>query len=207
MNPVIRAARRVSVRVAVSLAMVAASAGCGDDANGPAEPAGYTTAPEVVEAHEAALAERDLDAYVALLEPGFRYYPQVTDLDDFPWMSGSDSWNLDEEINMISNIFDPSFISPENGQSVDNVTAELAIESTESLPDGATGVSCHAVMQVLWAEQDGLRTDVLFEIVLARGSDGYLRIRSIREHPLLLRSGPGASVEADTWASIKSLYR
>lgn len=66
---------------------------------------------------------------------------------------------------------------------------------------------CHATVQVLWAEHDGLRSDVRFKIVLAPGIDGYLRIRSIKEERLILRSDLEAFTEDTSWGGVKNLYR
>jgi hypothetical protein len=209
-------ARRIA-----SVALGQAIAGCGDTTGpfdtrpspfGPGEPAGYTTPEEVVEAHARALTYRRLDWYFALLEPwpagradeGFRYYPQTGDLDDFPWMAGV-FWDLDEEIDMISNMFDESFVSNETGESIDSIDADIDVQKVTELSGDEVAVDAHAVMQALWSASDGLRSDVRFEFLLVRGSDGYLRIRSIQETHLFLRSDPES--ELSSWGAIKGLYR
>ena len=206
----------------IALLAAAALAGCGDTqgpfdtrpgADDENEPAGYTTPAELIDAFAKAMSERNLDDYIALLEPwtgtraaaGFRWYPQVWDLDDLPWLDGEEYWDREEEIGMISHMFDDTFVSQETGQSIDSITAEIDIESVESLAGGEIRVKTIAIVQVLWAEDSGLRCEVRLEFLLVRGEDGFVTIRSVREYSLLARDD--RSVDNSTFSVIKALYR
>lgn len=202
----------------LTILLAGALAGCpADDPTGPGDdsPPRYTTPAAVVAAHAGALNERDLADYIALLEPytagradaGFRWYPQTQDLTDFPWLDLNTWWAIDEEIDMITNMFDPAFMTPQTGQAVQSITADLDIYDIEVVSDEETRAHCYAIVTVLWDEDSGLRADVRLEFLLARRDDGTLIIRSITEHPLIGGRGVTNSVEATTLSSIKNLYR
>ncbi|MCA9754099.1 MAG: hypothetical protein KC591_18005 [Gemmatimonadetes bacterium] len=189
------------------------TAGCGKDSvTNPnvaqPDPTDLTVPAEVVTAIETALNELDVDTYAALLEEtpiaraeaGFRYYPQSSDLQDFPWITG-DFWSREEELDMIGNMCDPEFVSDVTQESVDSIDAEITVLSQQTLPSGEIEVTTSASITVLWAAQDGARCDVILVLLLAEDSDGYLRIREMSELPTIGR------VEDTSWGNIKSLYR
>lgn len=127
-------------------------------------PARYATPEELIAGHARSLRERDLAAYIALLQPssvsraeaGFQWrYPQPQDLEDFPWLGQVDSWGLDKEIEIISNMFNPEFVSPTNGQSVDRIEAEFESLSIESETDSEVRATCHAEVTCCGAKRMG----------------------------------------------------
>lgn len=149
----------------------------------------------------AALEARRADLVDTVLDPAFVFYPVAWDLPDFPWMTG-DSWSRAEEMGMIAHMCDSTFVSPANGQSVDSITATLEVQSI--LPaTGGTLIRTHAFITVLWGPSSGAVTDVRLEFLVVAGEDGYFRIASQRELPLIA----GRSMEPASWGSVKALYR
>lgn len=205
-------------RVALLLALLVAAplAGCGKEDN-PADPEpdppGYTNAAEAVEAWGAALTAMDLAALEKMLEPdpagraeaGFRFYPPTQDVGNFPWMTG-DAWSRADELGMLGNMMNPAFVSQENGNSVDSITAELEILLSEEAGEG-TLVTAHAIFTVFWAENSGAFSDVRLEILLVRNTEGYFVLRSMRELPLLPAGRSEMAVPVPTWANTKAMYR
>lgn len=177
----------------------------------PSEPGTYRTAEGAVLAWARALGDRDLAAIEKLLEPdppgraepGFRFYPQAQDVDDFPWMTG-DSWSRAEELAILANMMDPTFVSQVTGNSVDSMDADLAIDSVEEQADG-TRVQARSTFMVLWAPSSGAVADVRLDLLLVRNAAGHMVLRSMRERPLLREPAP--SVVPASWGHIKALHR
>ncbi|MEZ5066948.1 MAG: hypothetical protein R3B81_19710 [bacterium] len=203
-----------TLTVAPALLAVALLAGCGKDSetnpNVPQpDPTDLTVPAEVVTAIETALNELDVDTYAALLEEtpatraeaGFRYYPQSSDVQNFPWMFPNGFWSRDEELDMIGNMCDPEFVSDVTQESVDSIDAQITVLSQQTLPSGEIEVTTSATITVLWAAQDGARCDARLMLLLAEDADGFLRVREMSELPLSGR------VESSSWAPIKALYR
>ena len=202
------------VTVFSALATTFLLGGCGTDSdeipNVPQpDPTELTDPAEVVAAIQAALNERDVDTYAAFLEEtpvaraeaGFRYYPQSSDLQDFPWMTG-DSWSRDDELAMIGNMCNPGFVSDVTQESVDSIDSQFTVLSQQTLPSGEIQVTTSAAITVLWAAQDGARCDVILVLLLAEDSEGFLRIREVNEVPTT-----GRGVEDTSWAAVKNAYR
>ena len=186
--------------------------GCDDDSPfgislSPAdqEPAGYTDPAALLAAHEKALEQQDYDLYEKLLHADFEYFPRSEDLIDFPWLQGQISWARTDELQMIRNMFDDNFQSSDPyAATVDWIDAVISITGQQTLQDGTRVVLTQAVMTVMYMypSGSGARADVRFEFRLVTGTDGFLRIRSIRELPPYQRA-----VESQSWARVKSLYR
>lgn len=126
-----------------------------------------------------------LPDYELLLHSDFEFFPQSTDLTDFPWLTG-DSWGRTEEINIARNMFNDDFVSTVNGNSIDSITMTLEVQSQTDTADG-TVVRTHAVAQVLWAENSGAISDVRFEFLVVPDPDepGLYQIKEQRELPLI----------------------
>jgi hypothetical protein len=195
-------------------------AGCGEDGGGPADPDGdqqqgiptdLTDPAAVLDSHAQALEQKDLDAYVALLEPepagrsaepGFRFYPLDTDADDFPWMTG-DSWGVADESRFIGNMFDPEFAGEQ--PPVESISMDFQILSQREVTPGEQEISITALFIVLTGPDQGFAVDTKFIFLLAEQADGFYRIREIRELPRQKRIG-FAALEATSWARVKGLY-
>jgi hypothetical protein len=130
-------------------------------------------------------ANKRFTEYQQLLHDNYEYFPQSTDLDDFPWLGGSPSWGRTDELTMAGNMFNEDFVSTETGESVDSITMELTVEEETQTQDGVQ-VLVHAVAQVLWTANDGLRSDVRFEFLVVPDPDepGQFQIREQREQAL-----------------------
>lgn len=171
------------------------------------DPPGYKEPGPLIAAHALALSKQDYAKYEKFLHENFEYHPRSEDLIDFPWLQG-ESWNRTDELQMIANMFDDNFhpVSDSTGTTpagtVATIEAKLTVTGTRSEPDGSLIVDAGAVMTVLYVDGNGARCDIRFEFHLVTGTDGYLRVRSIEERPPYLRT-----VESETWARIKSLYR
>jgi hypothetical protein len=197
---------------AILCASLFAIAACGDDDNPytppPPDPnaieTNLTDPAQVIEAHGKALAKKNLIAYEALLDADFEFFPLERDAADFPWMTG-DSWPREEELNIIGNMFNPNFAGYENA--VDLIEASFTILSQQTLPNGATRLTCTQQGRILTAANDGWSFDtrVVFELI---SRDGYLRIAKITEIDAVLAGSRGSSsVESNSWGTIKALYR
>jgi hypothetical protein len=196
-------------------------AGCGDEdgwlvdldnGNVGGIPTNLTDPSTVVTSHAAALGARNLDAYMALLEPdatgrsvtpGFRFYPLDTDADLFPWMTGP-SWGTADESRLIGNMFDPEFAG--NQPPVDSIDMAFTILSQREVEPGLQEVTISVLIMVLTAPDEGFTTDTKFIVLLAKQADGYYRIREMREVPRQSRAGAALDEEA-SWGQIKNLYQ
>ncbi len=158
----------------------------GDDGGGETRIPPRTSVSGAIDQYAFIWANKRFPEYEQLLHDNFEYFPQITDLDDFPWLGGDPSWGRTEELGMAGNMFNEAFVSPENGQSVDSITMDLTVEEETQTQDGVQ-VAVHAVAQVLWAEQDGLRSDVRFEFLVVPDPDepGLFQIREQRELPAI----------------------
>ena len=159
--------------LALMFAVVLFLPGCplspGDDKTDP----GNTVAPErdtvegAVALFEWVWQNKNYDEYEQLLHTEFAYYPQNTDLEDFPWMQG-DSWSRAEELGIARNMFDPAFVSEVTQETIDSIDMDVTRLSQRNLiePPGAVEVTCNMAVTVLWAAQDGARSDVLLVFTL-----------------------------------------
>jgi hypothetical protein len=175
-------------------------------------PTNLTDPVAVIDSHAAALGQKNLAAYTALLEPdpstrsvepGFRFYPLDTDADQFPWMTG-DFWGAADELQFIGNMFDPEFSGAQ--PPVDTIDMSFTVLSQREVQAPLYEISITALITVLTAPDEGFSTDTKFIVLLAKQADGYYRIREIREVPRQSR-GAGAGVEEASWGAIKALYR
>lgn len=111
------------------------------------------------EAWVAALEERDINAYAALLEEspvGFR-------------------------LGMIGHLSDPDFISAEVGWPVSSVLSRVSILGQRVLGDGE--IEVETSFQVYVRAGGTMASAVRLVHVLARDRHGFLRIRAQREYP------------------------
>ena len=156
---------------------------------------------KVIESHELALRHRMIDAYKALLDEEFAFYPLEKDAADFPWLEG-DSWPKAEELRIIGNMFDPGFAGEENP--IHSIAADFTILSQQDLPNGR--IEVRTVMQgvVLTAENNGWSFDTIaiFELI---PREGFLRIAKITES--YFYRPEGTRVEGTSWGTIKASYR
>jgi hypothetical protein len=141
-------------------------------------------------AHEKALDQQDYALYEKLLHPDFEYFPQSEDLTDFPWLTGGDSWGRTDELQMIKNMFDDNFTPDDpSAGTVSSIDAAITVTGQQTLPDGTRVVMTRANIVVMYPSGSGARCDVRFEVRLLTGTDGFLRIRSIRELPRIASGG------------------
>jgi len=186
-----------------------AIAACGDDDDNPQAPnpdeiaTDLTDPAQVIEAHEKALAKKNLAAYEALLDSDFEFFPLERDAEDFPWMTG-ESWPRSEELGIIGNMFDPNFAGDENP--VDVIEIELTIISQRALASGGTELICTQRGRILTAANNGWSFDtrVIVELV---PRDGFLRIAKMTEIDAVLAGRGASSVEGASWGNVKNLYR
>ena len=155
----------------------------------------------VIETHGRALRERDYDAYAALLDQDFEFYPREKDAVNMPWLAG-DSWPLTDELSLIAHMFDPAFDGLEIP--VDLIDISFTILSQQPLPTGGVQVSTTMDGRVLTAANDGWSFDTMaiFELV---SREGYLRIIKITEQDSYLAGA--RSIGESSWGSIKGLYK
>lgn len=192
-------------------------AGCGTD-SGPAGPGddvpGYTDAREAAIAWSAFLGARDEVRLERLLEPesgtraeaGFRYHLQPADAGRFPWVTGG-AWGRAEELDMLGNLMDATFVSPEVGTRVESLDVALA-ELTTTVTDEGTRITATATIAAWWTDGGGAVADVHLSMLLVRDARGYFVLREIREAP----STGGHAIRDDalepvTFATLKALFR
>jgi hypothetical protein len=189
---------------------------CGNEADAPSDP-GDGIATDVtdplaaVASHFQALSERNLGAYLALLEPdpggrsaapGFRFYPLDTDLDDIPWLQG-DSWGYADEALIMTHMFDPDFSGAE--PAVEATLTDFHVLSGRDVASGLDEMTTTGLITVLTGPNQGYSADTKFIFLLADQPDGYLRIREIREVPRQSR-GAESAVDPRSWGGIKARY-
>jgi hypothetical protein len=211
---------------AVLLGIAGLSTGCSDDGgSGPADEGAVPDPTNVDEpaaflvAYRTTLVDRDLAGYSALLETpapgraeaGFRFYPRVLDAEDFPWLQGGDSWDRATELGMMGNLLDPDFedrVNPEGttARRVDRITFALQSRAVETVSEGLVNVTAEADIYVWFNATDAFHTNCVLKFLLAADADGFLRLREMHEHELILRPRD-RSVDTDSWGLIKNLYR
>lgn len=189
-------------------------AGCGSDGTTEPEPEDpglvdgiqtNQTDPAAVPATWAqALEEGSLEAVTRLLSPDFEYFIRDDDADQFPWLPPGTGWTHDVEMNILGNMMDPDFISPETQNPVLEIHMQLDVTSSQDLGDGAIELTTNMDAVVVWAAGTGASTNGRLTIVLVPDDKGFYRIRSQRELPPFSRL---LRVESDSWGGIKSLYR
>jgi hypothetical protein len=158
----------------------------------------------VIEAQSRAWQEQNYEAYDALLDEEFEFYPLAEDAEDFPWMGGHDSWNRAAELSMAGNMFDDAYM--EGNESIDLIEMLVTPESIQSLDGGQVEVIGRHLGRAMWSATDGAFFDTRMKFTLIT-RDGFLRIREIRELPRVAGSRGATSVENASWGNIKSLYR
>jgi hypothetical protein len=172
----------------------------------------HTEPHTLIAAHAQAISEKNIAAYEALLVPSgddalpFEFCPRAGDVPDFPWMQG-DCWDYGTEIDMMTNMFDPEYSSPE-AMPVQSIEMDVDVRSLGESASGSTLVDCTATIIVFVGPYDGFFTDTrfLFDLVEV---DGFLHIRRIEEVDRW-KAGPAGgrrSPEPISWARIKALYR
>ncbi len=172
----------------------------------------HTDPAALIAAHAAATSDRNLEAYEALLvQPGddalaFEFYPKAVDTDDLPWMEG-DSWDYDTEIDMMTNMFDPNFTSPEMDP-VQWINMDLTVLLITQAKDGTYHVDCTAMILVMVGPNEGFLSDTRFFFDLVPVGD-YLRIQRIEEveRQKAASGRQQRAAEQLSWARIKALYR
>ncbi|MFN8178372.1 MAG: hypothetical protein U0167_10595 [bacterium] len=198
---------RVSASRAVAALAALGLAGCitsPDQAPKPHDLPGYTDPSAFVQAYAASLQERNLANYRKLLADEFEYFPRAADL-PIPWLDG-DSWGYADELGMIGHMMDSAFVpkDPDCG-AVRAMYAELTVSSRRDVGDGTIEVGTVGLIRVVWGADGGGVANARFVFDLARGEDGYLRLRAMHELPLF-REG-SLEVTPRTWAGLKAGYR
>lgn len=172
----------------------------------------HTEPHTLIDAHAQAISLRNIAAYEALLVPSgddalpFEFCPRAGDVPDFPWMQG-DCWDYETEIDMMTNMFDPEFSSPE-ATSVQSIEMDVDVLSIGESASGGTLVDCTATIIVFLGPYDGFFTGTRFLFDLVEVG-GFLRIRRIEEVDRW-KAGPAGGQRAPelySWARIKALYR
>jgi hypothetical protein len=203
-----RSAQRLRILVTF---MVAFLASCGDDGN----LTGYDEHPEqidgiyvnhtdpaaLVSAHAEAVSERNLWAYEALVvRPAakanvFGFCPMPAEAPDFPRCEGG-CWGYDDEMEMISNMFDSTYSSP-FVRPLQSLEMDLVIQEIHEMGGGTYAVDCAASVFALAGPNDGFasQTHLVFSLPSIRECFRIERIEEIAH--LRHRS---------TWASIKAQY-
>lgn len=125
---------------------------------------------------------------------------------DFPWLPGN-SWSLDEELRIVGHMMDPHYNGEE--RPVRTMQFEYVVIDQRNILDANQNVigveaTCNAVVTVLVASDNGWLADTRFIFLLVKDTNGFYRIRSIREVQVL---EPLASVEAVSFGGIKARYR
>lgn len=206
--------QRRSVRWLRTLAtlVVALPVSCGKNWNLPS----YEEAPEqidgiyvshtdpaaLISAHAEAVSKRNLCAYEALVvQPVaradvFSFCPMPAEAPDFPWCDGG-CWGYDDEMEMISNMFDSTYSSP-YVQPLQSLGMDLVIQEIHDLGSGTYTVDCAGSVLALVGPNDGFasETRLVFTLTTIRK---YLRIERVEEIAHLRHRS--------TWASIKAQYR
>jgi hypothetical protein len=167
-------------------------------------PIDHTDPEGVVEAHARALSEKSLAAYLALLEPDFRFYIYDVDAIDFPWLT-EDYWLREVEAEMIGNMMDPDFSGDE--PPVESIVAAFRVLHVGEQDGGVIEVTADAILEALIGPNDGWSSDTRFVMKLAPDSDGFLRIRSMWEIEKLSPRGSNEAIESQTWGRIKAQFR
>jgi hypothetical protein len=200
------------LRTLPALLLVVGALACSDAENpfdslgGPDEIETNTTNPEaLLESHSRALNERDFGAYMALLDPAFRFYIRDDDADDFPWLPES-YWEYDVEEDILANMMDPDFAGGE--PAVETIEASFRILSENVLGGGERELTVDAALTVLVGPNSGWAASPRFVMILAK-TDDFFRIRSIHEVERLSPGSPAAETAAEeaSWGRIKALYR
>jgi hypothetical protein len=151
----------------------------------------------VIESHARAFNDKNLEAYLALLAPDFRFYVRDDDAQDLPWISG-DSWGLEDETRIISNMMDPNFAGLEDP--VETIEFEYAVIAEREVSADEVWLTLDADVRVLVSPNRGWLANTRFEFSVVRDSDGFFRLRDIKERAVVIRS------EEASFGSIKALY-
>lgn len=196
-----------------AFALTLLTAGCGEDAP-PAAPddgrlrTNHTTPAGLVDAFERCLIEKNLDAYAELLHPDFEYHSDR--LRDFAWVP-EHGWDRTIELEILENMFDPSFISPETGENLDEIETEIEnVRHEEILRDGEVRVevTTHFITTSLWGLGWGAYTDSRMVFDLVADELGFYRIRRLEEFEFGFEPGRDSPVIASaSWTVVKALYR
>ena len=149
----------------------------------------------VIESHERALRERDYNAYAALLDQTFEFYPLERDAADMPWLLG-DSWPQSDELILLENLF--SSIGTGGFLEVD-----IPVLAQRDLGEGRVELTCDFLGRLLISSSSGWAFDtrLIFELV---PRNGFLRIAKVTESESILMR---PRVEESSWGSIKGLFK
>ena len=204
--------RRLRNTVPIMLAVFVA-VGCGEDAPPNAPDDGrlrtnHTTPAGLVGAYERCLIEKNLDAYAELLHADFEYHNDR--LGDFSWVP-EEGWDLATELGILANMFDTSYISPETGESLGEIQAQIEnVHHEQALRDGElrTVVTTHFVTTSLWGFGWGAYTDSHMVFDLVPDESGFLRIRRLEEINFGFAAGRDAPIIATaSWTVVKAMYQ
>ena len=206
-------------KLLITFALVGALAfagGCSEDGDAPtnqgdggggtnAIPTDHTEASAFFDAYERTWEESDLAALSALMDPDFVFKP-IAD-EEYPWIPEG-GWTRGIELSIAGNMFDPMFVSEDTGENVDTIEMALSLLAQDNNSVGGQPgllVVADADITVLWAQGDGATSDARFELQFVFDDNDFLRLLRMDELDPILRSSP--SIEANTWGSVKSLYR
>jgi hypothetical protein len=189
-----------------SLSVAVLLVGCNEEA--PTQfvdgiPTNVTETSALLDSHARALEEKSAAAYEALLHPEFRFHVLDVDAHDLPWLSDG-SWGYDDEVDMISNMTDPSFSGQE--LPVESIEARFTVIGDREVEGGLRELTVDAIMTVLVGPSAGWTSDtrLVFQV---SSVGGFLRVTEIREVEKVQPRGAILAMERKTWGEIKSLYR
>jgi hypothetical protein len=163
---------------------------------GPDIPVDLTFPLHVIESHARAINHRSLATYAALLDPGFEYVVPSDEIADIPWLNG-DSWDVADELDIITNMMNPDFQGPWPPVRVMRFAYTWLREDVQ---DTGVVITVDADAIVLASSSGGWFTRTRLDFLLAPDADGFYRIREIREIEVLVPDG-------ESWAVIKARYR
>jgi hypothetical protein len=157
------------------------------------DPGGPTVIPKndsvggAIDLYKYVWSNKDYENYQLLLHDGFQYYPQTTDLQDFPWLT-ADWWGRTDELGMARNMFNPDFqpADPHAG-AIQSITMTIdSITQQDDPQEGGTLVTAHAVAQVMYNATTGAKSDVRFEFLIVPDPNnaGLYQIKRQKELPL-----------------------
>ena len=151
----------------------------------------------------AAWEYRDLAALEGVLAADFEFFPRVNDVAAFEWLE-SDSWDRDLELLMAENMFDPTYSIGE-ARPVAVLDFRTTPRTSQTLPNGHVEVVLDAEIYCWFNATDAFHTNGVLTFEVGEVEADLWTVHSIRE-----RDPAGFapwSVEDESWASIKALYR
>jgi hypothetical protein len=155
----------------------------------------------VIAAYARAVSEKDSEAYAALLDPAFEFYPRI----DSAWLGeqAASPWGRTEELRMIERLFDENYFLVFEDEVVlegaETIRFEATVLDVRPIENDQLEVNCACRGYAVTTPEDMFvfRSRLLFTLI---PRDGYLRIRKIVES-----EEPGVRQWA-SWGAVKSYY-